>query len=103
MLTSQTTPCGIGNHGVDFARKLKGNSRIPVASILRGVTHELGGNDNEIQSGWNKDIAPRGPPSLCKTQVSLRSMVQTIQHEGQGILLDFGQLILMTMDEDSQT
>ena len=44
----------------DPARKLRGNSRILVASVLRGVSHELGGNDNEIQSGWNKDTASRG-------------------------------------------
>ena len=39
-------------------------------------------------------------PSLYKTQVSLRSMVRTIQQEGQGILLDFGQYTVTNEDGD---
>ena len=48
----------------------------------------------------NTRVQLQGDPSLCKTQVSLRSMVQTIQQEGQGILLDFGQYTLTTEDRD---
>ena len=45
----------------------------------------------------------QGDPSLCKTQVSLRSMVRTIHHRGQGILLDFGQLSLLPVEGASST
>ena len=41
--------------------------------------------------------------SLCKTQVSLRSMVRTIHREGRGILLDFGQLSLLPVEGASST
>ena len=45
----------------------------------------------------------QGDPSLCKTQVSLRSMMRTIQLEGKGILLDFGQLTLLPINRNIQT
>ena len=45
----------------------------------------------------------QGDPSLCKTQVSLRSMMRTIQLEGQGILLELGHLNLMLIDRNSPT
>ena len=51
----------------------------------------------------NTRVHLQGDPSLCKTQVSLRSMVRTIHHEGQGILLDFGQLSLLPMEGASST
>ena len=48
----------------------------------------------------NTRVQLQGDPSLCRTQVSLQSMVRTIQQEGQGILLDFGQYTLITEDGD---
>ena len=46
----------------------------------------------------NTRVHLQGDSSLCKTQVSLQSMVCTIHHEGQGILLDFGQLSLLLVE-----
>ena len=56
---------------------LRGDSRISVASIFGEVLHELGVNDDEIQSGWYKGAPPRGS-LFVQDQVSLRSMVLTI-------------------------
>ena len=44
----------------------------------------------------------KGDTSLCKTQVSLRSMMRAIQSERQGILLDFGQLTFVSIEEKSR-
>ena len=33
-------------------------------------------------------ITLKGEPSLCKTQISLRALIQTVQHEEKGMLLE---------------
>ena len=49
-----------------------------------------------------KRMQLQGDPSLCKTQVFLRYMMCAIQIEGEGVLLDFGQLTFLSIDENSQ-
>ena len=51
----------------------------------------------------NTRVHLQGDPSLCKTQVSLWSIIRTIHHEGQGILLDFGQLSVLPVEGASST
>lgn len=37
-------------------------------------------------------IQLHGNPTLCKAQVSMHAMMWTIQHGGQGIILELGQI-----------
>lgn len=37
-------------------------------------------------------VTLQGDPGLSKTQVSLRAMIRTLRHEGQGLMVEFGYL-----------
>ena len=73
------------------------------ADVILGITWL--GMLGEVSANWKKltmqfdwqgnRVLLQGDPSLSKTLVSLKAMIKAIQEEGQGFLVEFGQVTLL--------
>ncbi|XP_062073590.1 uncharacterized protein LOC133777856 [Humulus lupulus] len=69
-----------------------------VAEYFGEYASELAHHGHEIRN-WGTWITLQGDPSLCKSQISLKALIHSVQHEGHGYWIQCGAL---TTEVDSR-